>query len=133
MFSKIFSLAVSEREKRLERNLRLEFSRVKLEIYVPEAYLGRLREALNELGACHIGKYDCCSSVAAVTGTWRPLPGAEPYDGTVGELCQGAECKMEAVCPRELAAQAVEAVRQLHPYEEPVINVIPLAATGLEE
>ena len=126
MFSKIFSLAVSEREKRLERNLRLEFSRVKLEIYVPEAYLSRLREALNELGACHIGKYDCCSSVVAVTGTWRPLPGAEPYDGTVGELCQGAECKMEAVCPRELAAQAVEAVRQLHPYEEPVIHVLPL-------
>ena len=91
----------------------MEFSRVKLEIYVPEAYLGRLREALNELGACHIGKYDCCSSVAAVTGTWRPLPGAEPYDGTVGELCQGAECKMEAV-------------RQLHPYEEPVIHVLPL-------
>ena len=104
----------------------MEFSRVKLEIYVPEAYLGRLREALNELGACHIGKYDCCSYVAAVTGTWRPLPGAEPYDGTVGELCQGAECKMEAVCPRELAAQAVEAVRQLHPYEEPVIHVLPL-------
>ena len=126
MFSKIFSLAVSEREKRLERNLHLEFSRVKLEIYVPEAYLGCLREALNELGACHIGKYDCCSYVSAVTGTWRPLPGAEPYGGTVGELCQGAECKMEAVCPRELAAQAVEAVRTLHPYEEPVIHVLPL-------
>lgn len=110
----------------MERKLHLEFSRVKLEIYVPEAYLDRLREALNELGACHIGKYDCCSSVTAVTGTWRPLPGAEPYSGTVGALCRGAECKMEAVCPRELAAQAVETVRRIHPYEQPVIHVLPL-------
>lgn len=108
------------------RNVPLEFSRVKLEIYVPEESLGCLREALNDLGACHIGKYDCCSSVIAVKGTWRPLPGAGPYDGTVGELCQGAECKMEVVCPWELAAKALETIRRLHPYEEPVIHVLPL-------
>ena len=98
----------------------LEFSRVKLEIYVPEKDLDRLRMALNDLGACRVGVYDNCSSVVTVTGTWRP------YDGTVGVLCHGAECKLEVVCPRKLAVQAVELVRRLHPYEEPVIHVLPL-------
>lgn len=104
----------------------LEFSRVKLEIYVPEKDLDRLRMALNDLGACRVGAYDNCSSVVTVTGTWRPLSGASPYDGTVGVLCHGAECKLEVVCPRKLAVQAVELVRRLHPYEEPVIHVLPL-------
>lgn len=33
---------------------------------------------------------------------------------------------MELICPAELAAQAVERIKQIHPYEEPVINLIPL-------
>lgn len=104
----------------------MEFTRVKLEIYVPEEALDSIREALNMLGACHIGRYDSCSSVVQVAGTWRPLPGAQPYDGAVGELSRGTECKLEVVCPLNLATEAVEKVRQLHPYEEPVIHVLPL-------
>lgn len=104
----------------------MEFTRVKLEIYVPEEAVPPIREALNQLGACHIGSYDLCSSMVQVTGTWRPLPGAQPYNGEVGALCHGTECKLEAVCPRELAAEALAAARRLHPYEEPVIHVLPL-------
>ena len=104
----------------------MEFTRVKLEIYAPEECLDPLREALNRLGACHVGGYDQCTSVVQVTGTWRPLAGARPYDGEVGTLSHGAECKLEAVCPRGLAAEAVETARRLHPYEEPVIHVLPL-------
>ena len=37
-----------------------------------------------------------------------------------------------AVAPEELPA-VLAAMMEAHPYEEPVINVIPLAATGLEE
>ena len=83
MFSKIFSLAVSEREKRLERNLHLEFSRVKLEIYVPEADLGCLREALNELGACRHGHLAAASRRGAVRRDgWGALPGRGVQNGS---------------------------------------------------
>jgi len=33
---------------------------------------------------------------------------------------------MEVRCPVELAESAVNTVKKIHPYEEPVINVIPL-------
>lgn len=46
--------------------------------------------------------------------------------GAIGEICCGTEVKMEVRCPVELAENAVNTVKKIHPYEEPVINVIPL-------
>ena len=101
-------------------------STVKLVIYTPPEALDAIREALNQLGACRAGRYDLVTSYAPVCGTWRPLPGAQPYQGAVGELCRGEEYRLEARCPAGLAAEAVKAVRAVHPYEEPVIDVLPL-------
>jgi hypothetical protein len=101
---------------------------VKIEILVPCGYVVPLREALHLVGAGRVGNYDHCLSVAQVTGFWRPLAGAQPYDGVAGAISEGAECKMELRCPRALIAEAVRAIRRIHPYEEPVINVIPLLA-----
>ncbi len=99
---------------------------VKIEIFIPEEFIEPLREALNQAGAGQIGHYDNCSSVTQVTGYWRPLPGADPYNGEIGALTHGSECKVEINCPTERAAEAVRAARRVHPYEEPVINVVPL-------
>lgn len=37
---------------------------------------------------------------------------------------------MEAACLAERVDETVEAVKKVHPYEEPVINVIPLYRTS---
>lgn len=47
-------------------------------------------------------------------------------NGKRGEICSGTEVKMEIRCPVEKMESAVAAVRRIHPYEEPVINIIPL-------
>ena len=98
----------------------------KLEIFLPEDSLPALREALWSQDAGHIGRYDRCLSWSPVTSCWRPLPGSEPYLGTPG-------VKAEVTCPADRVDAVVAAVRAAHPYEEPVINVIPLYRTGLEE
>ena len=59
-------------------------------------------------------------------GSWRPLPGSSPFNGKNGEICFGTEMKMEVRCPVEIVETAVKEVKKIHPYEEPVINVIPL-------
>ncbi|MDR3766264.1 MAG: cytochrome C biogenesis protein, partial [Butyricicoccus sp.] len=46
-------------------------------------------------------------------------------------LCTQPELKVEVTCRRERLAQTLEAVKAVHPYEEPVINVIPLYQVGL--
>jgi hypothetical protein len=99
---------------------------VKIEVFVPAAFVAAVREALHEAGAARIGNYDHCGAVSQVTGYWRPLEGAHPAEGTIGLPTEAPLCKLELRCDRALAAQAVRAIRAVHPFEEPVINVIPL-------
>jgi hypothetical protein len=99
---------------------------IKIEIFIPESHLSPLQKALGENGIGKIGNYDHCLSITNVTGTWRPLEGAEPYDGKIGEVSYGQELKIEVNCPRELLPVALRAIRKVHPYEEPVINLVPL-------
>lgn len=104
----------------------MEFEEVKIEIYLPGEFVAPMRDALNEIGACRLGKYDHCASVTRVTGCWRPLEGAQPFDGAVGKLSHSQECKMEIRCKKEYISEAVRIILQIHPYEEPVYNIIPL-------
>ena len=99
----------------------------KLEVYAPEESVDELLAALASTHAGEIGRYDHCATIISVQGTWRPLEGAEPALGTAGELYSGSEVKLEVLCREEYLLEAVQAVRNAHPYEEPVINIIPLA------
>lgn len=104
----------------------MEFKYVKLETYIPESHLKNLQKALQEVDAGHIGNYDSCMSYYRVSGTWRPLEGADPYDGKVGEISEGEEIKVDVTLKAVQMEDVVAAVRRVHPYEEPVINLIPL-------
>jgi hypothetical protein len=37
------------------------------------------------------------------------------------------EAKVEVNCKRELVNEAMRVIRRVHPYEEPLVNIIPLA------
>jgi hypothetical protein len=104
-----------------------DFSEVKLEIFIPAENLAALRDVLAEMGAGQIGNYDHCCSVTEVRGYWRPLAGAKPFLGEVGRIEKGIECKLEVNCKRERVKETIQAIRAIHPYEEPLINIIPLA------
>lgn len=103
------------------------FSQVKLEIFVPQGYVDQIREALAKAGAGVIGNYDHCLAITQITGSFRPLEGANPFDGQVGKISTVTEYKVEVNCRRELVKQAIQTVKSVHPYEEPLINIIPLA------
>ena len=103
----------------------------KLEIFIPESHLKILQETLRECDAGHIGNYDSCMSYSRVVGTWRPLEGTHPYSGVIGQVCSQEEIKAEVTCRACDIDRVIEAVKKIHPYEEPVINVLPLIRTGL--
>ena len=108
-----------------------DFRYCKLEIFIPETHLPQLQEALRQADAGHIGRYDSCLSYGPVTGCWRPLPGTQPYAGTIGEVSSEPELKVEVTCPTERVDAVIAAVKSVHHYEEPVICAIPLYRTGL--
>jgi hypothetical protein len=99
----------------------------KLEIFIPAEKLDELLETLAQTHAGEIGKYDHCTSITRVEGTWRPLEGADPAVGSVGQLHKGSEYKVEVNCREQYLAETIRAVRAMHPYEEPLINIVPLA------
>ena len=104
----------------------LNFTMVKLEIFIPVSHMEPLREALRSAGAGAFRNYDSTLSYSLVKGCWRPLKGANPYNGEIGVLCEADEYKVEVNCLSEKLEQIISAVKAIHPYEEPVINVIPL-------
>ena len=99
---------------------------VKLEIFIPKSHFKSLQDTLRSVDAGVIGNYDSVLSYSTVRGTWRPLSGADPYDGEAGVLCEGDEYKVEVRSHADKLDQTIAAIKAIHPYEEPVINVIPL-------
>jgi len=103
------------------------FTNVKLEIFVPQEHALKIRDELAKIGVGIIGNYDHCVALTPVRGFFRPLPGSNPFEGEEGKVSEVAEYKLEVNCKRELVNDAVKVIRQVHPYEEPLINVIPLS------
>ncbi len=102
------------------------FVYVKIEVFIPNEYVNALRDGLGEIGVGRIGNYDHCISISDVRGYWRPLAGAVPYAGEIGEISSGQECKVEVNCKQKDVNEALRVMRDIHPYDKPLINVIPL-------
>lgn len=104
---------------------------VKLEIFLPRTHLEVLAKTLYQADAGHIGRYDCCLSYSPVRSTWRPLSGTNPYLGEENVISEEEEFKVEVTIRYEKLQDTIQAIKEVHPYEEPVINVIPLLLTGV--
>ncbi|MGB8649586.1 MAG: Nif3-like dinuclear metal center hexameric protein [Mycobacteriales bacterium] len=99
----------------------------KLVVFVPVPDADRVRDAVLAAGAGRLGDYDSCTWATAGTGTFRPLPGAQPALGTVGSFEHVPEVRLETVVPRRLRRAVVAALLAAHPYETPAYDVVPLA------
>lgn len=103
----------------------------KLEIFIPESHLEILQQVLRDSDAGHIGNYDSCLSYSRVISTWRPLENTNPYIGEANILSTEPEIKVEVTCKIKDLDSIIQAVKKIHPYEEPVINAIPLLRVSL--
>jgi len=99
----------------------------KVEVFIPTDSLDDLLDALTEAGAGVIGNYDHCFAVTQLTSMFRPLEGANPSLGKVGELVTTGESKVEVNVHEDILAEVIGVIRENHPYEEPLINIFPLA------
>lgn len=101
-------------------------TRVKLVWFVPADALEATRDAVFEAGGGRIGDYERCSWYTAGTGTFLGGEETDPALGERGREEHVPELRVETVVPEELLAEAVDALRKAHPYEEPAFDVYPL-------
>ena len=101
----------------------------KIVVYVPETALGAVQEALWSAGAGGIGDYTRCSFYGPGTGTFQGNESTNPTVGKPGQFEVASEVRLEVLCPPSRLPAALAALRAAHPYEEPAIDVLTLAAT----
>ena len=99
----------------------------KMVTYVPAAHADKVREALFQAGAGCIGAYDSCSYNIDGTGTFRAGEGCHPFCGQVGVLHREAETRIEVIYEQRQERRLLARLREVHPYEEPAVDCIPLA------
>jgi len=99
----------------------------KICVFIPASHLQQVKTALFESGAGHIGNYDCCSWQTLGTGQFRPNENSRPFIGKSGTIETVEEYKVEMVCDDSKIKQAIQAMKQAHPYEEPAYDVWQLA------
>ena len=102
----------------------------KLTVYVPLADADRVRAALSEAGAGRIGEYEAASFSSPGEGRFRPMEGASPTIGEVGQLEVVGEERVEVVVDRRRRAEVVRAMLAAHPYETPAWDVVALTDAG---
>jgi len=92
--------------------------------YVPGASLEAVKSAVFAAGAGRIGNYEHCCWQVEGQGQFRPLTGSQPALGKLGEIEKVSEYRVEMVCEANCIAAAVNALKQVHPYEEPAWHVL---------
>ena len=95
----------------------------KLCFYVPQTHLETVKQAVFAAGAGTIGDYDQCCWLVLGQGQFRPLPGSQPAIGSLGQVVQVDEYRIEMVCDDCSIRQAITALKLSHPYEEPAYDV----------
>lgn len=104
----------------------MEFQQVYVVTTVPETQLNAVLAALADAGAGVIGHYTHCSFTLAGTGRFKPDAEAQPAVGMNEQINTEAEIRVETFCPRDRVRAVTRALRAAHPYEEPVIYLLPI-------
>jgi dinuclear metal center YbgI/SA1388 family protein len=105
---------------------RRESRQFKVVVFVPEADLGKVAEAMFEAGAGHIGQYSQCSFRLSGTGTFFGSDATNPTVGQKGQREEVSEWRLEVICPESSLESVLRGMRQGHSYEEPAYDVYPL-------
>ncbi len=100
--------------------------RILIIVNVPPENVEQVLDAIAEAGGGVIGEYTHCAYTSPGTGRFKPSEAANPAVGTKAHINEIDEIRIETFCERARARDVVTAIRRAHPYEEPVIYLLPL-------
>jgi len=98
----------------------------KISVFCPLSHAERVREAMFEVGAGHIGDYDSCSFNTKGTGTFRGNEQTKPFVGQIGQIHQEEEVRIETIIPDFKVNKVINNMISAHPYEEVAYDIYPL-------
>jgi len=98
----------------------------KFAVYVPIQYADKVSQVIFKAGAGKIGRYTETSFNITGQGTFKPMEGTNPFIGKIGEKQEIQEIKIETVVAERDLESVVQAMKSVHPYEEPAYDIYEL-------
>jgi len=98
----------------------------KIIFYTPESHAEKVKNAMFDTGAGQIGNYSHCSWQVLGEGQFMPRDGSNAFTGKTDELEKIKEFKIEMVCGSTVIEDALKALKDNHPYEEPAFFVFKM-------
>jgi hypothetical protein len=95
-------------------------------VSTPANAVDRILEAIALAGGGIIGNYSHCAYISSGQGCFKPGADAKPHIGAIGQVNRVDETQIQTFCSRANAKAVIQAIRAAHPYEEPVIYLLPL-------
>ena len=125
-----FSLARALGLEKIRFLVPLKDSLVKIAVFVPEAHVESVSNAMATAGAGVIGNYSSCAFRVKGTGTFRGSEEAKPFAGKAQHLETVEEFRLEMIAPRAKSNEVIAAMKLLHPYEEVAYDIYTLENTN---
>lgn len=97
----------------------------KVVVFIPPDTKDDIMKAVNDSMSPIYPNYDMVFSYQKVMGCWRPLEGADPHIGSIGQVEEAEELRLEFAIRVEDLRKVVDAIIETHPYEEPGIDIYP--------
>ncbi len=106
--------------------MNININKVKIFVTIPLENVEEVRTAMCNAGAGIIGEYSYCTSSTKSIGTFIPNENANPHIGERNKLEFVEEEKLEVICDVDKVKKVIAKLREVHPYEEPAIDIVPL-------
>jgi hypothetical protein len=97
----------------------------KICVNVPEEFLEDMMDSIDLAMDPVYPGYDRTFEYSRVKGTWRALEGSSPYRGAIGRIETADEIRLEFVVRGKDLKNVVKAIAEVHPYEEPAMDIMP--------
>lgn len=104
----------------------------KLVNFCPVKHVERVRNAIFDAGAGHIGKYDQCSFNVKGQGSFRAGEDTKPFVGEQNKIHFEEEVRIETIFPDYLEHKVISALKNAHPYEEVAFDIFKLENASLD-
>jgi len=105
----------------------------KISVFVPVNSLDKVRTAAFEAGAGKIGAYTRCSFASSGIGTFMGSEDTDPAVGSPGRFEEASELRLEIIANSDVLDSVIDAIRGVHPYEEPAIDIYSMHGSGMGE
>ncbi|MFW0884154.1 Nif3-like dinuclear metal center hexameric protein [Candidatus Acidulodesulfobacterium sp. H_13] len=122
----INKLGIKESSPLIPRKMKL----YKLSVFIPKGYVKTVRDVLFAYGNPKIGNYENCSFETRGKGSFKPLPGSDPFIGSCMKTSFADESKLELLIDERFIKKAISEMKKVHPYEEIAYDLYPVYDFG---